>query len=72
MTLYSTGPVQDLRSEIDRLIDTHGLRRITLLVLRAILRRGRSRPPPITGLSDHLLRDIGMLDRRQRHPDIWR
>lgn len=52
-------PTRDLRTPLDDLIKRHGLIRVTLALLRAALTR-KTRPPPVTTLSPHLLRDIGL------------
>ncbi|WP_062563742.1 DUF1127 domain-containing protein [Paracoccus aminovorans] len=68
MTLSDLRSTRDLRLPLDELIQTHGLGRVALALMRAALRPGRGRPPPVSALSDHLLRDIGLEpgDRRRR------
>ncbi|MBD9526845.1 hypothetical protein [Paracoccus sp. PAR01] len=60
MQLTLERPVRDLRAPLDDLIDDHGLVRVGIALMRAALRRGKNRPPPVTGLTPHLLRDIGL------------
>lgn len=60
MNLILKQPARDLRAPLDDLISDHGLVRVSLALMRAALMRGKNRPPPITGLSPHLLRDIGI------------
>ncbi|MDS9467578.1 hypothetical protein RGQ15_08325 [Paracoccus sp. MBLB3053] len=64
-------PVRDLRAPLDDLIDNHGLLRVSLALMRAAVRRGRIRPRPVTDLSDHILRDIGLEPHGRRGPDYW-
>jgi len=60
MRTISLRPARDLRAPLNELIEDHGLLQVSFALLRAALRRGKNRPPPVSGLSDHLLRDIGL------------
>ncbi|SMO62455.1 hypothetical protein [Paracoccus laeviglucosivorans] len=50
---------RDLRAPLDDLIKDHGLIRVSFALMRAALSR-KTRPPPVTSLPPHLLRDIGL------------
>jgi len=56
MTSFTTNPPAEMLSS---LIDRHGLRRVALALLAALLRRRRRRTDACA-LSDHLRRDIGL------------
>jgi len=68
MSAISLRKARDLRAPLNELIEDHGLLRVSFALLRAALRRGKNRPPPIEGLSDHLLRDIGLEPPGRRGP----
>ncbi|AGT07980.1 hypothetical protein [Paracoccus aminophilus] len=67
MTALPLTPAHELRAPLDDLIDTHGIWAVATALIRAAIRR-KNRPPPVTGLSDYLLRDIG-LNRKHEPPD---
>ncbi|UXU73989.1 MULTISPECIES: hypothetical protein [unclassified Paracoccus (in: a-proteobacteria)] len=71
MTLSELPRARDLRAPLDELIATHGLLRVTGELLRAALRRGRNRPPPVDHLSEHLRRDIGLDPAQPRISQPW-
>lgn len=70
MTLATIRAARELRAPLDELIETHGLLRVSLALLRAALRRGGRRPPPVHTLPDHLLRDIG-IEPERRGRNYW-
>lgn len=67
-------PARDLRIPLSELIDSHGIRAVSLALLRLMLQRPK-RPPPISKLPPYLLRDIGLPAEQERHrlpSDNWR
>lgn len=71
MDALSLRTARDLRAPLDEMIAEHGLLSVGFALMRAALRRGKSRPPPITGFSDHMLRDIGIEPGPRRGPYDW-
>ena len=52
---------------VDHLLSEHGRLAVLRAVLGRMLRRDRSGPPPLpVGLSDYLLRDIGLTADQDR------
>ena len=53
---------------VDQLIDRHGLGRVVLAVMTALVRKRRDEVNYVDQLSDHLRRDIGLDKGRS---DTW-
>ncbi|MTH78646.1 hypothetical protein [Paracoccus aestuariivivens] len=71
MSVTVPRPARDLRAPLNDLIDDHGLIRVSLALMRAVLGRGKNRAPPLDGLSPHLKRDIGLEPDRRGPTNYW-